>query len=200
MSHLKKPPPTKQSVDDITDHLLELILKIQEGSEDALADLYEATVAPLYALAHAILRDSTEAEDVVSRTFTDAWSMASRYNPQRGSVFTWLTVMCRSRALDSLRSHNRRFEHLVDDSTPMVDETGSTPDELLNLLQNQSRVRTALERLHANQRHLVAMSFLEGLSHSEIASRTGMALGTVKSHIRGALQQLKEELVRNERE
>lgn len=164
------------------------------GNEHALEELYEATVGKVYALAFAILRKTEDAEDIVCMTYAYVWTDASRYDAGRGSVLGWLLMLCRSRALDRLRQ--RRMNRWVSepaDLDNLVTED-DRPDDILGLMQRHSAVRAALGKLAPTRRHLVSLAFLQGMSHQEIAAATGLALGTVKSHLRRALTQLRREL------
>jgi RNA polymerase sigma-70 factor (ECF subfamily) len=174
--------------------LSELIGEMLRGNERALEELYDATVGKLYALAAAILKSVEDAEEVVCMTYAYAWANASRYDAARGNVLGWLLMLCRSRALDCLR---RRQLSLVSADTMLLDNMeaeGGRPDDILSLMQQRSDVYAALLHLTPERRQLVSLAFLQGMSHQEIAHATGMALGTVKSHLRRALAQLREQL------
>jgi RNA polymerase sigma factor (sigma-70 family) len=168
---------------------------MRRGEERALEELYDATVGKVYALAAAILRNSEDAEEVVCTTYSYAWANATRYNGARANPLGWLLMLCRSRALDVLRQRRTSGTRIDIDEIAEVEASGEAqPEELLSLLQQQSRVRTALSKLSFERRRLVSLAFLRGMSHQEIADATGIALGTVKSHVRRALHQLREEL------
>jgi RNA polymerase sigma factor (sigma-70 family) len=173
------------------DQLVEAMLG---GNERALEELYDATVGKLYALAAAILKSVEDAEEVVCMTYSYAWANAARYDAARGSVLGWLLMLCRSRALDYLRQ--RESSTVTADATCFenMEAEGGRPDDLLSLMQQRSDVHAALSRLTPERRQLVSLAFLQGMSHQEIAEATGMALGTVKSHLRRALAQLREQL------
>ncbi len=185
-------PVESQLEPSLLQRLAVLVEGMRNGNERALEELYDATVGKLYALAAAILRRTEDAEEVVCATYAYAWDNAARYDSQRASVLGWLMMMCRSRALDLLRQ--RRNERLEVDASALdhlQDDTGR-PEDLLSLVQQHSRVHAALSALTPERRHLVSLAFLQDLSHQEIATVTGMPLGTVKSHVRRALSQLRE--------
>lgn len=177
-----------------TAELVQLIEAMARGNERALEQLYDATVGKLYALASAILRSVEDAEEVVCATYAYAWANAARFDDVRGNVLGWLLMLCRSRALDRLRQ--RRAAQLPEGSTEIesIAAEDDQPDDLLALLQQRSRVRTAVAQLTPVRRRLIALAFLQDLSHQQIAEKTGLALGTVKSHLRRALAQLREHL------
>jgi RNA polymerase sigma-70 factor (ECF subfamily) len=109
-------------------------------------------------------------------------------------VTGWLLMMCRSRALDLLRKRRARGENFDIAGFDGAAEDLQRPDELLALMQTNSRVHAALTILTPERRQLVSLAFLRDLTHQEIAEATGMPLGTVKSHLRRALSQLREHL------
>ena len=182
------------STDSMVDELRALIFAMRQGDERALEVLYEATVGKVYGLATAILRQAEDAEDVVCATYAQAWDNASSYDSRRASVLGWLLMMCRSRALDLLRKRRTSTEHASSAAFEYAREYAELPEDVLSLLQRNTRVHSALASLPVDRRHLISLAFLRDLSHHEIAATTGMPLGTVKSHLRRALIQLRERL------
>lgn len=180
--------------DSVLDPLAFLIDDMRQGNEQALESLYDATVGKLYALASAILRHAQDAEDVVCATYEQAWESAAQYDPGRASALGWLLMICRSRALDLLRKRKLQALTLAQVRPGETDDDAMPPEDLLSLVQENSRVHAALATLSDERRRLVALSFLRDLTHSEIAELTGMPLGTVKSHLRRALSQLRAHL------
>lgn len=172
-----------------------LIVAMRGGDERALETLYDATVGKLYALAVAILRGNEDAEEVVCATYAYAWANVSRFDAARANPLGWLLMLCRSRALDRLRQRRAAAPtvDVADIAESQADE-GARPDELLSLMQEHSRVHAALSKLTPERRRLISLAFLQGLTHPEIAAATGLPLGTVKSHVRRALSQLRVEL------
>ena len=178
----------------VLDHLAGLVEDMRRGNEVALETLYEATVARLYALASAIVRRVEDAEEVVCATYAHAWANAAHYDSERATVTGWLLMLCRSRALDVLRQRRAQAGRMQELPLEDLPDESARPDDLLNLVQTESRVHAALASLSAERRELVGLAFLQGLSHGEISERTGLPLGTVKSHLRRALQQLRAHL------
>jgi RNA polymerase sigma-70 factor (ECF subfamily) len=157
--------------------------------------LYEVTVGKLYALASAILRSAEDSEEIVCETYAYAWANAARFDASRANALGWLLMLCRSRALDRLRQ--RRVNATALDLVALRETDGGSADQpydILCLMQRRSRIHTALSQLTPERRHLVTLAFLQGLSHQEIAEATRLPLGTVKSHVRRALVQLREAL------
>ena len=181
------------SRDSMLDDFAMLVEDMRRGDERALESLYEATVSKLYSLAYAILRHHDDADDVICATYAQAWEGAASYDGQRGNVLAWLLMMCRSRAVDLLRKRHARLE-TADTATIARLAHNEQPDDLLSLVQQSSRVHAALSSLSVERRQLVSLAFLRDLSHPEIAAHTGLPLGTVKSHLRRALLQLRGHL------
>lgn len=169
------------------------IAQVVERDETALGYLYDAMAGRIYALALRITRDVQTAEEVVEDTFWQIWRQAPRFDPARGNAMAWMMTMTRSRAIDALR----RVDPAMLDSEFAEREAGLAdgPEELLANSQSGKQLNAALARLEPLPRQLVALAFFRGLSHEEIATHTGLPLGTVKSHIRRALVRLRNTLV-----
>ncbi|WP_217808690.1 sigma-70 family RNA polymerase sigma factor [Derxia lacustris] len=174
-----------------------LIARIVERDEQALAELYDATVGRVHGLALRIVRNAQTAEEVAEDTFWQVWRQAPRFDPERGSALAWLLTIARSRALDALRRVDRA-ECVADtaelapaDADPAV---ADDPQDLLAATRSGHVLHAALARLDALPRQLIALAFFQGLTHDEIASHTGLPLGTVKSHLRRTLLQLRKTL------
>jgi RNA polymerase sigma-70 factor (ECF subfamily) len=168
------------------------IQRVTRQDEAAFSALYEACVGRVYGLALRITRHAAQAEEVTEDTFWQIWREAPRFDPARGSAMAWILTMARSRALDSLRA--RDPAELVEDADDLLDARGepdASPLDLLSATQTDARLHDALARLDAQPRQLIALAFFKGLTHDEIATHTGIPLGTVKSHIRRGLATLK---------
>jgi RNA polymerase sigma-70 factor (ECF subfamily) len=179
----------------------ELLRRMAAGDESALGTLYDRWVTLVHSLVLQILRDRDEAEEVVEETFWQAWRQADRYMEARGAVSTWLTTIARSRALDRLRALNRLREDSLSTLTTDEGESAlpagiSTDDPLAGALSAEVRtkVAAALTTLPVEQREALEMAYFGGLSQTEIAERTGIALGTVKTRTRLAMEKLREQL------
>jgi RNA polymerase sigma-70 factor (ECF subfamily) len=172
------------------------IERIARQDERALEALYDALAPRVHGLVLRITRRAALAEEVLEDTFWQVWRQAPRFDAARGRPITWLLAMARSRAIDALRREQRfRHEELPeDDLAEAVDGAGAPalpPQDLLEATRGQAHVHAALASLEPRSRQLVALAFFRGLTHEEIAEQQQMPLGTVKSLIRRALQQLK---------
>ncbi len=175
-----------------------LLLAVSEGDREALAALYDRFSRPLYAVAHRILGDPDEAEDIVHDAFVSVWARAGDYQPSRGAAFSWLVSLVRNRAIDRLRSRRRRRE-ILDTAVSADLETFTTREEpdsaaRLGLQENAHIVRRAIASLAPDQRSALELAFFGGLTQPEIAARLQAPLGTVKARIRRGLLKLRDTL------
>lgn len=178
------------------------IASIGSGDLRVLERLYAEQGALVHGLALRILHHAAEAEEVVQEVFLYVWQQAGRYDPGRGSVEAWLVTLARSRSIDRLRagaSRERRHAGLARDSDS-VHGASPPPDPLRETLSHEarSRVQRALAALPAEQRRALEIAYFEGCSHSEIASRLGAPLGTVKTRIRQGMLRLRDLLADEE--
>lgn len=167
--------------------------------ESALADFYDATVGKAYGLALRITRQPEAAEEVVEDMYFQVWRDAARFDPARGKVLTWLLTICRSRALDYLRRKDEAELHPDPDefqSELAVD--GSDPLDVLQATERAGAIHKALANLGPLPRQLISLAFFRGLSHQEIADHCKMPLGTVKTTMRRAFEQMRASLAGTE--
>jgi RNA polymerase sigma factor (sigma-70 family) len=168
---------------------------IARQDQSALAKFYDATVSRVYSVALRIVRMADMAEEVTADVYMQVWRDASRYDVARGRVLGWLLVIARSRALDLVRRQDEAFSH--PEPHELVDEPEaqrSNPQDLLLCSESNAALHSALGMLTPLQRQLLSLAFFKGFSHSEIVDHTGIALGSVKTHIRRALGVLRDTL------
>ena len=175
-----------------------LLRRMAAGDERALGELYERWSRPVHATVLGIVGDPGNAEEIVEATFWQAWRQAARYEPSRGAVSTWLITIGRSRALDLLRARKRglRWAHDGEQRIDDLPAPAAADDPALHAEAGERRrlVRGALGELPPEQRHVVELAYFRGLSQTEIAERTGLPLGTVKTRIRLAMRKLRVRL------
>jgi RNA polymerase sigma-70 factor (ECF subfamily) len=174
-----------------------LVQAVAEGSADALADLYDRHAGVVFGLARRIVARPEDAEEVVQDVFAQIWRQAPRYASERASVAGWIVMLTRARAIDRLRARRARpDEDRGETPSPGMPLSSADPSpEAATLSAEQTRhVGSALAALPDPQRSLVGLAYFEGLSHSEIAARTGVPLGTVKTRIRSAMETLRQTL------
>jgi RNA polymerase sigma-70 factor, ECF subfamily len=171
-----------------------LVGRLAMGDREAVAELYDRHAARVMGLAHHILRNSSDAEDVVQEVFSQAWRTAPDYAASRGTVTGWLLMMARTRAIDRLRSRRAQRDTAGDALLDRVPADAVPAADVLIARQEAAQVRGALTLLPAEQRAALELAYFEGLSQSEIAARLGAPLGTVKTRIRTALATLRRSL------
>jgi RNA polymerase sigma-70 factor, ECF subfamily len=174
-----------------------LVRAMAAGDDRALGTLYDKWHAVVHGVVARVLRQPDDIEDVVEETFWQAWRQASRFDPARGAVQTWLLTIARSRALDRVRSlRRRREEPLEGDDGEAVTQVAAPSDPGLDAEASERRriVTAALSELPTEQREALELGYYGGLSQSEIAERTGQPLGTVKTRMRLAMQKLRSQL------
>jgi RNA polymerase sigma-70 factor (ECF subfamily) len=168
-----------------------VIRGMAEGDRRALGTLYDHYAQLVFNLAIRIVRDEADAEEVVQEVFWQAWRDAGRYDATRGSPEAWLLTMARTRAIDVLRSVRRTRQNVA----ALRPAPAAGPGEgARELAERRQLIADVLEALPAAQREALELTYYEGLTQGEIASRTGTPLGTVKSRIRMGLIRLREAL------
>lgn len=178
------------TVTDVT-----LMAAIRSGDEAALALLYDRFAAPVYSLALRITGERDAALEVTQDTFLRVWNSAVSFDPQRGTCNAWVFTIARHRALDVLRSRQRRVRTTNDRFTS---EGGGVPepaqsDETERVVLADT-VAQALAALPRAQRQAIELAYFGGLTQQQIATQMNEPLGTVKSRMRSALETLRTRL------
>jgi RNA polymerase sigma-70 factor (ECF subfamily) len=168
---------------------------IRARHSSSLESLYDETSRVLYGLAYRVLKDPADAEEVILDVYYQIWNSVSHFDPSRGSVWSWLTVITRNRAIDRLRKSKTRRSHELPVEEP-IEQASTTPQPETQsiFVQESTLVRQAMAALAAEQREAIELAFFSGLTHSEVAETLGMPLGTIKSRIRMGIQKLRETL------
>jgi RNA polymerase sigma-70 factor (ECF subfamily) len=172
---------------------VDLDRRFADGDPDALRGAFDAHGPLVLGICRRGVPTATDADDVVQQVFVAAWRSRAGFDPARGSLASWLAGIARNKVLDAQRAMYRRRDVLVptDPAGPgTADDSAAAPDAVADQLV----VRAALRRLPPERRAAVELAFFEGLTHPEVAERLELPLGTVKSHIRRALDALRAEL------
>ena len=167
----------------------ELLQRIRRGDEGAMAELYDRFSAVVFSAALRVLGEASQAEDVLQEVFLQLWRNPSAFDANRGSLAAWLAVIARHRAIDHLRRRRPEtdFEEVVLSVDPGLDNQAARSEAI-------GRIRGVMESMSDEQRSAVEMAFFEGLTHTEIAEKTGEPLGTIKTRIRSALIMIRKAL------
>ena len=160
---------------------------MKSGDQSALAELYDRYSSIVYAVALRVLGDTGAAEDVLQEVFLQLWRNPGAFDAARGNLGAWLAVIARNRAIDALRK--RRPETDIEDVVVSV-----SPDLAGEADRSRAaeKVRGVLGAMPSPQRSALEMAYFEGMSHSEIADKTGEPLGTIKTRIRTGLMTLRK--------
>jgi len=167
-----------------------LLEAVARGDQDAMAAVFDRYARIVYCIAMRVLREPGLAEDVMQEVLLQVWKRPQSFQAQRGNLAAWLTVVARNRAIDVLRKRSP-----VNQLTPL-DEL-HLPDPRDMALEREhdwmiNKVRSVLETLPAEQQGPLELAYFGGLSHTEIAERTGSPLGTVKTRIRTGLMTIRK--------
>jgi RNA polymerase sigma-70 factor (ECF subfamily) len=166
-----------------------LLTAIRSGDQGAMAEVYDRYSSIVYAVALRVLQDAGAAEDVLQDVFMQLWRNPGAFDASRGNMAAWLAVIARNRAIDALR--RRRPESDIEDVVVSVEPDLASETDRSRAMD---KVRGAMLAMPAPQRSALEMAYFEGLSHSEIAGKTGEALGTIKTRIRAGLVSLRKVL------
>ena len=189
-----------------------LMSQLIEGSQDALAGLYDRHVQAVFATALRVSRDRGIAAEVVQETFLTLWNRAELFDPSRGALPAWLLAIARNRAIDRLRSEGRHeraatfssFDRVESDDQATFEWLTSTgeliaaagpepgPEMALSDKETRASIKEALASLAPLERRVIELAYDSGLTQAEIAARLGWPIGTVKTRTRRALRHLRE--------
>ena len=191
-----------------------LVDEVVGGSQLAFTTLYDRHVDAVYAAAMRVSHDSWVAAEVVQETFLALWNRAELFDPARGPLTAWLQRIARNRTVDHLRAAGRHhraatfssfatadveddwMEQWLTNSGELIAAAGPEPSPELALTSKETResIDVALATLTPHERSVIQLAYGDGLSQSEIATRLGWPLGTVKTRTRRALQRLGDRL------
>jgi RNA polymerase sigma-70 factor, ECF subfamily len=160
---------------------------MKSGDQSALAELYDRYSSVVYAVALRVLGDTGAAEDILQEVFLQLWRNPGAFDSARGSLGAWLAVITRNRAIDSLR-RRKPETHIEDVIVSVAPDLAAAADRS----RAAEKVRGVLGSMPTAQRSALEMAYFEGMSHSEIATKTGEPLGTIKTRIRVGLMSLRK--------
>lgn len=169
-----------------------ILKRIANGDSAAVADCLNAYGGLVYSIARKLLANEADAEDAVQEVFIDIWKNAGRFDPTLASETTFIAMIARRRVIDKIRFASRRIS--TDAIEDMVSEPGDKGHKLIETVAEAKEAAEALKMLRPDQRQVLQLSIVGGMSHQEIADTTGIPLGTVKTHARRGLLRVREVL------
>ena len=153
------------------------------GDRRAFKALYDATSRRLLTVALTILKRRELAEDVLQEAYVRVWTQARQFDPERGSALAWLSRIVRNLAIDQIRRERGAHDDIADHADTLCASTAPLAD--------RADLNRGLARLHADQRNILRLAFVQGYTHEELVDRLGVPLGTAKSRVRRGLEQLR---------
>ncbi|HEY1685964.1 MAG TPA: sigma-70 family RNA polymerase sigma factor [Tepidisphaeraceae bacterium] len=182
-----------------------IMTDIAAGNTDALTRLHQRYGGVVYAICLRVLGNHAEAEECVINIFWEIWNRSSRYDAERAAPLTYITTLARSRAIDRRRSNNVHNHSGVSLDSGREQSLGASlaspvldPATATIHAEVRGRISSAMQKLDPIHREIIECSYFDGLSHSQIASKLGKPLGTIKTFIRQSLSQLRQALGRDE--
>ncbi|MCA0434672.1 MAG: sigma-70 family RNA polymerase sigma factor [Proteobacteria bacterium] len=168
----------------------DLIGRVALGDRNAFGKLYDATSAKLFGICLRVLKDRTDAEDVLQETYVKIWNNAGRYRTTGYSPITWLVTIARNQAIDRLRSRKPESDELA--AAEDVADSAVTPEQALLQGNEGGRLRQCLEKLPPDRADAVKAAYMEGYSYQELADRLGQPINTIRTWLRRSLASLRE--------
>jgi len=187
-----EPDPAQQLAAEIR-----LMQRVAEGDRRGFEELYDRFSGVLFSTAYRVLNNQEAAEDVVQDVFIQIWEKAPLYDPSRGKPITWAVTLTRNKAIDRLRSMQRRSR--LQDDVQRESETFEQFDDRSSFDavasgETSQLVREAIQKLSRDQREAIELAFFSSLTQTEIAERLNEPLGTIKARIRRGMMKLRDVL------
>ncbi len=173
---------------------IDLLRRTGMGDRDGFAELYHRYTGLVYSTAFRVLNSRADAEDVAQDVMFMIWEKSPLFDAAKGKPATWILTMARNRAIDRLRSLQRRArlqDEAENDARVEESVQSSQPAEFLEAAERGAAVRDALARLRDEQREVIEMAYFGGLTQQEIARHLGEPPGTVKARMRRGMLRLR---------
>ena len=173
---------------------IEMLRRIGQGDRESFTKLYDRFSGVLFSVAYRVLNNHEAAQDVLQDVFIQIWDKAPHYDPARGKPVTWAVTLTRNKAIDLVRSTQRRSR--LRDEVQVQAETGERFDDRSSFDavasgEDRHLVLEAMRKLSPDQREAISLTFFSALTQVEIAERLGEPLGTIKARIRRGMMKLR---------
>ena len=186
-SSVSAAPLSVQSAED-------LLLRVSRGDQQAFSEFYDLLAPRILGLIRRLLVDHAQSEEVAQEVFLEIWQSASRFDPNKGGAKGWVMTMAHRRAIDRIRStqasRNRDTRIGIRDYEPAYDDVAHT----VEVRVEHEKVEAAMGALSDAQRQAVQLAYYGGFSHSQIAEKIEVPIGTVKTRLRDGMIRLRNEL------
>ena len=169
-----------------------ILQRIANGDGNAVQDCLTKYGGLVWSIARKMLRNSNEAEDAVQEIFVDVWKNAGRFDETKSSETTFIAMIARRRLIDKIRYSTRRIS--ADSLDDVLLEPFTRADKAIQTGIEAEQAAEAMRNLRPEQQQVLRLSIIQGMSHQEISDATGMPLGTVKTHARRGILQVREYL------
>lgn len=169
-----------------------ILKRIADGDRSAVQDCLDKYGGLVWSIARKMLRNADDAEDAVQEIFVDIWKNANRFDEAKASETTFVAMLARRRLIDRIRYATRRIT--ADSLDDVLLEPFTRSDQQMQLAAEAGQAAEAMRSLRPEQQQVLRLSIIQGMSHQEISEATGMPLGTVKTHARRGLLQVREYL------
>lgn len=166
------------------------LAQVAHGDRIALKLVYDLTAAKLFGICLRISRNRQAAEDILQDVYIKVWNRAGRFDAARASPITWLCAIARNAAIDWQRANSGPALLPEESAAGIVDDRPGAL-EIAEAAEERARIHNCLEALDAQKGRVIRAAFFDGLSYPQLAERTAMPLGTIKSWVRRGLAQLK---------
>ena len=166
------------------------------GDRRAFALVYQRTSAKLFGVCLRILGSRNEAEDALQEAYVNVWRKAAGYDPAKSSPISWLAALARNKAIDRLRARGTRAHSPIDEEAMALVDPAPSATDRIEAGEDARRLGGCIDELEDKQRGAIRAAFFDGATYSELATRGGVPLGTMKSWVRRGLMRLKECLER----
>lgn len=191
-AHWNIPPKSGRLIDANRQFIVtkSILQRIADGDQSAADECLRSYGGLVWSLARRMLRNTEDAEDAVQEIFLDVWKNADRFDPDQASETTFVAMIARRRLIDRIRHVQRRIS--ADSLEDVLAEPSVRSDTVMQTNVEAREAAKALDQIRPEQRQVLQLSIVHGLSHQEIADATGMPLGTVKTHARRGILQVRE--------
>lgn len=169
-----------------------ILQRIANGDASAVQECLKKYGGLVWSIARKMLRNSDEAEDAVQEIFVDVWKNAQRFDETKSSEITFIAMIARRRLIDKIRYSTRRIT--ADSLDDVLLEPFTRSDKEMQTNMEAQQAAEAMRTLRPEQQQVLRLSIVQGMSHQEISEATGMPLGTVKTHARRGILQVREHL------